>query len=78
MPEAIRRNAHSGRGYIAATQWHPEFFKPGASQTMDDAPILHDFLAACIRAKARPAPGHSPFRIRDRAARLLRQALLRR
>ncbi|ABM35134.1 type 1 glutamine amidotransferase [Paracidovorax citrulli] len=78
VPEAIRRNAHSGRGYIAATQWHPEFFKPGASQTMDDAPILHDFLAACIRAKSRPAPGHSPFRIRDRAARLLRQALLRR
>lgn len=63
VPEAIRRRPQRGRGYIAATQWHPEFFKPGSSQTMDDAPILDDFLAACSRSKVRPLPGHSPFQI---------------
>lgn len=77
VPEAIRRRAMRGRGYIAATQWHPEF-RAADSPTLDDTPILHDFLAACSLANVRPQPGHSPFQIRDRAARMLRQALLRR
>lgn len=78
VPEAIRRRAGPGRGYIAATQWHPEFHQLGAD-TLDDTAILNDFLAACSAAKVRPAaPGPSPLHIRDRAARLLRQALLRR
>ena len=77
VPEAIRRRASPGRGYIAATQWHPEFHTSD-SNTLDDTPILHDFLGACTAARVEvPAPGHSPFQIRDRAARLLRQALLR-
>ena len=85
VPEAIRRKAPSGlasltgprRGYIAATQWHPEFHKPGAN-TVDDTAILQDFMAAARAARVQPAPGISPLHIRDRAARLLRQALLRR
>lgn len=85
VPEAIRRvgrsASHGGPGYIAATQWHPEFHKPGSDiTTVDDTPILEDFLAAC--AAARKQPRHwrrrMPGQIRDRAARLLRQALLRR
>jgi len=76
VPEAIRRRPGRGWGYIAATQWHPEFHKIG-SQTVDDTAILNDFLAACSTARSRPFPGHSPLQIRDRAARLLRQALLR-
>ncbi|MCW5221295.1 gamma-glutamyl-gamma-aminobutyrate hydrolase family protein [Verminephrobacter aporrectodeae subsp. tuberculatae] len=75
VPEAIRRSPARGRGYIAATQWHPEFHRHGLD-TLDDSAILQDFLAACALAKARPQPGNSPLRIRDRATRLLRQALL--
>lgn len=76
VPEAMRRQ---GRGYIAATQWHPEFREEGA-QTLDDTPLLMDFMAACNAAKAHPPkPRHSlPGHLRDRAARLLRQALLMR
>jgi putative glutamine amidotransferase len=77
VPEAIRRSAHQGRGYIAATQWHPEFRARGESSMLDDTPLLQDFLAACTQARIRPAPSHSPFQIRDRASRLLRRALLR-
>ena len=77
VPEAIRRKPHPGRGYIAATQWHPEFHQPGAN-TLDDSAILQDFMAAARAARVRPTPGISPLHIRDRAARLLRQALLRR
>lgn len=76
VPEAIRRNASHGRGYIAATQWHPEF-RASQAITLDDTPLLHDFLAACSRARVLPRPGHSPLQIRDRAERLLRRALLR-
>jgi putative glutamine amidotransferase len=74
VPEAIRLKPAPGRGYIAATQWHPEFHKPG-SDTLDDTAILEDFLAACTKAKAQgaPEPHASPFR--DRATRLLRRAM---
>jgi putative glutamine amidotransferase len=77
IPEAIRRT--STGGYIAATQWHPEFHQLGGS-TLDDTPILMDFLSACTQARVRtpPAPRSLPGHIRDRAARLLRQALLAR
>jgi len=75
VPEAIRRTGRGG--YIAATQWHPEFHKAG-TETVDDTPILRDFMAACVAAKVRPpmAPRSLPGHIRDRAARMLRQALL--
>jgi len=76
VPEAIRRSAGSGRGYIAATQWHPEF-RSREGVTLDDTPLLQDFLAACEQARVRPRPGHSPLHIRDRAERLMRRALLR-
>lgn len=76
VPEAIRRNPSQGGGYVAATQWHPEFgAKTGA--ILDATPLLNDFLSACQRARERPRPGASPLQVRDRAARLLRQALLR-
>ena len=82
VPEAIRRvNGRAGRGYIAATQWHPEFHKAdGTISTVDDTAILNDFLGACAAARVQPhRPHHStPGKIRDRAARMLRQALLRR
>lgn len=75
IPEAIRRSPARGQGYIAATQWHPEFHVQG-SHTLDDTAILRDFLGACSAARHRPFPAVSPLQIRDRAARLLRQALL--
>ena len=74
VPEAIRLQSAPGRGYIAATQWHPEFHKSG-SDTLDDTAILQDFLAACEQAKAGARPGPRPSPLRARAARLLRQAL---
>ena len=77
VPEAIRRRDGLNKGYIAATQWHPEFHKAGATDTLNDTAILHDFLSAARAARVTPQPAHLPGRIRDRAARLLRQALLR-
>ena len=76
IPEAIHRASNS-KSYIAATQWHPEFRDP-EGRTLDDRVILEDFLSACERAQHRPALSHSPFQIRDRAASMLRRALLRR
>ncbi|MDB5848766.1 MAG: peptidase, partial [Rhodoferax sp.] len=77
VPEAIRRRDGMNKGYIAATQWHPEFHKAGATDTLNDTAILDDFLSAARAARVKPQPAHLPGRIRDRAARLLRQALLR-
>ena len=77
VPEAIRRRGGLHKGYIAATQWHPEFHKANATDTLNDTAILDDFLAAARAARMKPQPAHLPGRIRDRAARLLRQALLR-
>ncbi|MGJ3702322.1 gamma-glutamyl-gamma-aminobutyrate hydrolase family protein [Variovorax sp. AFSI2.2] len=80
VPEAIRRRTDKGRSYISATQWHPEFHKYGSTETVDDTPILHDFLWACATARVAPQTSldTGSGRIRDRAARVLRQALLRR
>jgi putative glutamine amidotransferase len=48
MIEAIRRPQGS---YMAAVQWHPEFHRAGEG-TLDDRPLLDDFLAAARRAGA--------------------------
>ncbi len=47
MIEAIRR---PGAGFMAAVQWHPEFHRRGEG-TLDDAPLLADFLAAARAAR---------------------------
>ena len=47
--EAIRR-ADATKPYLAAVQWHPEFHHP-LSDTIDDAALLEDFLAAAQAAK---------------------------
>ncbi len=55
MIEAIRLQ---GPSYVAAVQWHPEFHAehvaaadPHAPVTLDDDPMLHDFLAAARQAR---------------------------
>lgn len=47
--EAIRR-AGDRAPYLAAVQWHPEFHRSG-SDTIDDAALLEDFLAAARAAR---------------------------
>ena len=47
--EAIRRR---GPGFVAGVQWHPEFHRPGDPATLDDTPILRDFLQAAQAARA--------------------------
>jgi putative glutamine amidotransferase len=47
MIEAIR---YCGPSYVAAVQWHPEFHHPELN-TLDDTPLLNDFLAAAQAAK---------------------------
>jgi putative glutamine amidotransferase len=47
--EAIRR-ADVNKSYIAAVQWHPEFHRAD-SDTIDDAALLEDFLAAAAAAR---------------------------
>jgi putative glutamine amidotransferase len=46
--EAVRWR---GPSYVAGVQWHPEFHEPGHPTTLDDRPILHDFLAAARAAR---------------------------
>ena len=41
--EAIRG---SGKTYVCAVQWHPEFHLPGDAAMLDSAPILEEFLDA--------------------------------
>ncbi len=48
MVEAVRRR---GPGFVAGVQWHPEFHDPDNPATLDDTPILHDFLQAARRAR---------------------------
>jgi putative glutamine amidotransferase len=45
--EAIRRPAGS---YVAAVQWHPEFHRAGEG-TLDDRPLLEEFLAEARRVR---------------------------
>lgn len=61
IAEAICR-ADMGAGYIAATQWHPEFADP-QGQTLSSTPLLHDFLHACAQSKrqAEGKPMRSPL-----------------
>lgn len=54
LVEAIRRKDRS-KSYIAAVQWHPEFHQPGAD-TIDDAALLQDFLAAAAAAQKQGRP----------------------
>jgi putative glutamine amidotransferase len=49
MIEAVRK---PGDNFVAAVQWHPEFHSQEWG-TLDDAPILNDFLSAA-RAAQRP------------------------
>ena len=49
MIEAIR---HTGPAYVAAVQWHPEFHRPELG-TLDDTPLLNDFLDAAQAVKAK-------------------------
>ncbi len=48
MVEAFRR---TGGSYVAGVQWHPEFHDPADHSTIDDSPMLNDFLAACRAVK---------------------------
>ena len=50
MVEAIR---HSGPAWVAAVQWHPEFHKAELG-TLDDTPILNDFLNAARATRTQP------------------------
>jgi len=56
MIEAIR---HTGPAYLAAVQWHPEFHRPELG-TLDDTPLLTDFLQACQAAKTSPLSESQP------------------
>ncbi len=50
--EAVRWQGQAA--YVAAVQWHPEFHMGLAepASLIDDAPLLADFRAACIAARA--------------------------
>lgn len=48
MIEAVRRR---GPGFVAGVQWHPEFHDPDDPATLDDTPILNDFLTAARAAR---------------------------
>ncbi len=49
MIEAVR---WLGPGWVAAVQWHPEFHEPNHPHTLDDRPMLRDFLSACRAARS--------------------------
>jgi putative glutamine amidotransferase len=49
--EAIRG---TGKDWVAAVQWHPEFHRPAAG-VLDDRPLLRDFLAAALASRAQTA-----------------------
>lgn len=44
----------TGPSFVAGVQWHPEFHDPANPHTLDDRPMLADFLAA-VRRKREPA-----------------------
>lgn len=46
--EAVRR---PGPGFVAGVQWHPEFHRADDPRTLDDGPILQDFLQAARASK---------------------------
>jgi putative glutamine amidotransferase len=46
--EAVRR---PGPGFVAGVQWHPEFHRVEDPVTLDDTPILRDFLQAARQAR---------------------------
>ena len=46
LVEAVR---WTGRSYVAAVQWHPEFLDWTSSETLSGDPILNDFLEATSR-----------------------------
>ena len=48
LVEAIRK---PGASFMAAVQWHPEFHRRGEG-TLDDRPMLDDFLAAARTARS--------------------------
>jgi putative glutamine amidotransferase len=50
--EAIRRHPDAGPGLVAGVQWHPEFHRADDPTTLDDTPLLQDFLAAAQAARA--------------------------
>ena len=52
MVEAIR---HTGGPWVSAVQWHPEFHK-SEHGTLNDAPILADFLAAALATRTAHKP----------------------
>jgi putative glutamine amidotransferase len=48
MVEAVRR---SGPGFVAGVQWHPEFHLADDPSTLDDSPMLQDFLQAAAAVR---------------------------
>ncbi|MDQ6638227.1 MAG: type 1 glutamine amidotransferase [Pseudomonadota bacterium] len=68
MIEAIRR---PGGSFMAAVQWHPEFHRKGEG-TLDDAPLLADFLAAASAARTMSLPGRAEGHSGVRSTKVLR------
>jgi putative glutamine amidotransferase len=46
--EAIR---HTGHGFVAGVQWHPEFHQPGNDELLDCAALREAFLVAAGRRR---------------------------